>query len=128
MIVFSIAVNELRRLCLSPLAWILLAVVQFLLAIFFYVLLSSFLQSNPAYSGHGLREIVVAGWLQIAGLILLLVSPFLTMRLISEEQRSGTLGLLMSAPVSITEIVLGKYLGNQVARESRHQREGGTAL
>ena len=33
------------------------------------------------------------------------------MRLISEERRSGTLNLLLSSPVSMTEIVLGKYLG-----------------
>jgi ABC-2 type transport system permease protein len=37
--------------------------------------------------------------------------PLLTMRLISEEKRNKTFSLLLSAPVSITEIVLGKYLG-----------------
>jgi ABC-2 type transport system permease protein len=43
--------------------------------------------------------------------MLLLVMPLLTMRLISEEKRTGTLTLLLSAPVSLTEIVIGKYLG-----------------
>jgi ABC-2 type transport system permease protein len=33
------------------------------------------------------------------------------MRILSEERRNGTLSLLFSAPVSMTEIVLGKYLG-----------------
>jgi ABC-2 type transport system permease protein len=42
---------------------------------------------------------------------MLLVTPLLTMRLVSEERRANTLPLLFSAPVSLTEIVLGKYLG-----------------
>ena len=109
--IFNIAFNELRRLFLSPLAWIILAIVQFLLAIFFFVLLSSYLEPGSAFSGRGLTEIVVVGMLQIAGLLLVLVCPFLSMRLFSEEQRSGTLQLLMSSPISVTEMVLGKYLG-----------------
>ena len=104
-----IAAHELRRLFKSPLAWCLLAVVQFLLAIFFYLLLAQFMQ--PARATGGLTEIVVAGLYQIAGVIMLLVSPFLTMRLIAEERRLGTIKLLYSSPISLTELVLGKYLG-----------------
>lgn len=37
--------------------------------------------------------------------------PILTMRLISEERRSQTLPFLFSAPISLTEIVVGKFLG-----------------
>ena len=40
-----------------------------------------------------------------------MITPLLTMRLISEEKHNHTISLLLSAPVSITEIVLGKYLG-----------------
>ena len=43
--------------------------------------------------------------------MLLMVVPLLSMRLIAEERRNQTLPFLMSAPVSITEIVLGKFLG-----------------
>lgn len=111
MIVFSIAATELRRLFQTPLAWATLGVVQFLLAIFFFVLLSKFLEPGGAAAGRGVTDIVVAGTFQIAGIVLLLVSPLLTMRLFSEEQRSGTMQLLSSAPISLTEIVLGKYLG-----------------
>jgi ABC-2 type transport system permease protein len=42
---------------------------------------------------------------------LLLLVPLLTMRLLSEERRTGTLDLLLSAPVGSAAIVLGKYLG-----------------
>lgn len=108
-VIAHIAVNELRRLFKSPLAWIILAIVQFLVAIFFYLLLSQFM--GAANSGQGLTATVVAGILQISGIILLLVSPLLTMRLFSEEYRIGTIKLLLSSPVSITELVLGKYIG-----------------
>jgi len=108
-VILHIAGNELRRLFKSPMAWIILAIVQFLLAIFFYLLLSQFL--SPANSGQGLTVVVVSGMLQIAGIIMLLVSPLITMRLVSEEHRLGTIKLLLSSPVSITELVLGKYIG-----------------
>ena len=111
MIVLDIARNELRRLCLGPLAWIILALVQFFLAITFFTLLNQYQQAHAAFVERGITSTVVAGTLQSAALLLLLVKPFLTMRLISEERRSGTLLLLLSAPVSIREIVLGKYLG-----------------
>jgi ABC-2 type transport system permease protein len=68
---------------------------------------------NPSswFAGRGLTEIVVAGLLQIAGIVILMVTPFITMRLFSEERATGTINLLFSSPVSITELVLGKYLG-----------------
>ena len=59
----------------------------------------------------GATEIIVAPLFSNATIILLLVIPLLTMRLVSEERRSRTLPLLFSAPVSMSEIVLGKYLG-----------------
>lgn len=107
--IILLAGNELKRLFKSPLAWIILAVSQFLLAIFFYLLLSQFMQ--PARAGGGLTELVVAGLYQIAGVIMLLVSPLLTMGLITEERRLGAIKLLYSSPISLTELVLGKYIG-----------------
>ena len=54
---------------------------------------------------------VVAPLYATVATILLLVTPLLTMRLISEERRNKTLSLLMSAPVSASEIILGKFVG-----------------
>jgi len=111
MIILDIAGNELRRLFKSPLAWVSLTVVQFLLAMFFYILLSRFIESTSMLAGHGLTEIVATGMLQFAAIIMLIICPFLTARLISDELRSGTIKLLLSSPITITELVLGKYLG-----------------
>lgn len=109
--ILTIAAHEWRRLFKSPLAWIILAVVMFLLAVLFLILLNQFLNPAPWLAGRGVTEVVIAGLLQVAGVILLLVTPFITMRIFSEERRAGTINLLYSSPVSLTQLVLGKYLG-----------------
>lgn len=115
MMVFTIAARELRSLFLSPLAWSILGVVQLILAYMFSSQVEVFMQVQSRLVGiegaPGVTEIVVAPVLYNAGVVLLLVVPMLTMRLISEERRSQTLSLLFSAPVSMTEIVFGKFFG-----------------
>src|SRR3954462_13299810 len=43
--------------------------------------------------------------------ILLFVAPFLTMRLLSEEIRPGTVQLWLNNPVRALDVVCGKFLG-----------------
>lgn len=115
MMVFTLAAHELRRLFLSPLAWAVLAVVEFILAWMFLAQIELFMQWQPRLqqldSPRGLTDIVAVPLLGNAAIVLLLVVPLLTMRLISDERRGRTLSLLISAPLTMTEIVLGKYLG-----------------
>jgi ABC-2 type transport system permease protein len=110
-----IAARELRSLFLSPLAWAILAVVLFILAFLFLSQLDLYMsyqaQLAMMESAPGVTESVVAPLFSSATIVLLLVVPLVTMRLISEERRNRTLPLLFSAPISMTEIVLGKYLG-----------------
>jgi len=113
--IFSIASRELRTLFLSPLAWSILAVLQFILAYLFLTQIETFssIQSQLANidNAPGLTEIIVLPLFGNASIILLLVTPLLTMRLICEERRNKTLSLLLSAPLSGAEIILGKFLG-----------------
>jgi ABC-2 type transport system permease protein len=113
--ILNIAARELRSLFLSPLSWTVLAITQAFVAYAFLVKLELFLQLKPHLPGlpgaPGLTAIVVAPALKAAGMVMLLAAPLVTMRLVSEEHRSGTLSLLLSAPVSMTDIVLGKFLG-----------------
>ncbi len=112
---FIIAGREWRNQFYSPLAWSMLALVQGVLAWIFIVLIEDFramegrlLNLEPA---PGVTDLIAAPLLQVSAWVLLLLIPLLTMRLFSAERRSGTLDLLLSAPLATWHIVLGKYLG-----------------
>lgn len=101
---------ELRRMFHSPATWLILAISQLVMALTFYNLLSAYLSQPALFEGRGLTEVVVSGYYQAIALLIVLLTPLLTMRLFSEEFRYGTIRLLLSSPVSLTRLVLGKYL------------------
>jgi ABC-2 type transport system permease protein len=111
----TIAAREFKALFLSPMAWSILAVVQLIMAYLFLAQLDWYMQRAARLAGiagaPGVTDLVVAPVLGNAAVILLLIAPLITMRVLSEERRARTLSLLLSAPVSMTEIVIGKYLG-----------------
>jgi len=113
--IFTLALRELRSLFLSPLAWIILAVIQIILAWKFLGLIELFYSLQPELikikSAPGVTDLVVAPLFDFSKIILLIICPLITMKLISEERQNGTLHLLFSSPVTMTQIVLGKYLG-----------------
>ncbi len=110
----AILQRELRSLFLSPLAWVLFGVMQLILAWLFLVQLEQFLQVQPRLANlaaaPGVTDLLAIPLLDSASLIIMLLIPLLSMRLFSEEYRNNTYRLLLSAPVSLTRIVLGKYL------------------
>ena len=115
-VMFSIAWTEFRRLFNSPLAWSILAVLQFVLGMIFLVLVQEFIEViQPETIGMenapGVTDTVVAALYLWSGIIMLAVMPILTMRTFAEERMNGTFTLLRSSPISVTDIVLGKYLG-----------------
>jgi ABC-2 type transport system permease protein len=113
--IFTLAGKELRRLFLSPLAWVILAFLQLILAWIFLSQLQRYLEMQAQMAmmpgAPGITEFVVAPTFGTATIVLLMVVPLLSMRLIAEERRNQTLPFLMSAPVSVSQIVLGKFLG-----------------
>jgi len=104
----SIAACELRRLLYSPLPWVWFAALQGLLALLFFRNVSGYMQFGL---GDGFTATVVGTYFSSAGVLLLLSSPLVCASALAEEQRSGTIALLLSSPVSLPAIVLGKYLG-----------------
>jgi ABC-2 type transport system permease protein len=106
--------KELQALFVSPLAWLLLALVQSVFAWFFLLQLDAFLglqsQLRQLINSPGITEIIVTPVFAIAAVVLLMMTPILSMRLFAEERRHHTLPLLISAPISITDIVLGKFI------------------
>ena len=111
----TIARKELKILFSSPLAWVILALVQCVLTWVFLGHLGTFLQIQPQLvkiaNPPGLTEMVVAPLFAMAAVVLLMITPLLTARLIAEERRNHTLTFLVSAPISVADIVLGKFLG-----------------
>ena len=113
--ILTIAKREVSTLFLSPLAWIILAVVQVLLGYMFLAQIDNFFLLQPQLfqleNVPGVTDIVIAPLFSLAAIILLMIMPLITMRSIAEEKRNKTLTLLISSPISMTEIVLGKFLG-----------------
>ncbi len=113
--IFTIARYELKTMFLAPLAWVILGVIQMLLGYMFLAQLDNFFLLQPQLvhlqNTPGVTDLVVAPLFQISAIILLMVMPLITMRSFAEEKRNRTLSLLISSPLSMTEIVLGKFLG-----------------
>jgi len=113
--IFHIALRELRSLFLSPLAWVILGGLQIILAWKFLGFIELFYSLQPELikikNAPGVTDLIVAPLFDFSKVILLMISPLITMRLLSEEKQNGTLHLLLSSPISMTQIVTGKYLG-----------------
>ncbi len=113
--IINIARKELKSLFASPMGWIILALLLFVFGTYFFQGVDQYFQvmsgSIRPEERQGVTEFVGQNLFGIASFVMLFAVPLLTMRLISEERRSQTLTFLFSAPLSLTEIVLGKFLG-----------------
>ena len=113
--ILTIASRELRSLFLSPLAWSILGVVQFIFAYIFLAQLNTFIQVQPQLAtmenAPGATEFIATPLFATSAIIFMLVIPLITMRVIAGERANRSLSLLLSAPVSMTEIILGKFFG-----------------
>lgn len=112
--IFPIAARELRSHFFSPLSWSLLAVMQLLLAWLFLAQIESFLNIQPRLAGlqqpPGVTDLIALPLLDAAAIVLMLLVPVLSMNVFSREFATGSFNLLLSSPVSMTAIVVGKYL------------------
>ena len=110
-----LAMREMRSLFAMPSTWFVLAVLQFIFAWFFLARLEAFLEIQPQLAKlanpPGVTLTVAAPLFNTAALLLMMLVPMFTMRLIAEERRNQTLTLLLSSPLSGWHIVLGKFAG-----------------
>jgi ABC-2 type transport system permease protein len=114
--IWSLIKKELRTYFSSPIAYVVIAGFLLLVGYFFTSLVSWFnaaavqMAQNPYYSQQvNINEMVFSPLFHNMTIILVLVAPLLTMRLLAEEKKSGTDELLFTSPLSVGEIVLGKY-------------------
>lgn len=106
--VFAVVKRELYAYFVSPIAYFVVIPFLFVCGFFFAVAFSYFSVGTVSNAPNEL----VGGMLQTMSLLLLLVTPLLTMRLFAEEKRTGTMELLRTSPVRETEVVLGKFLAS----------------
>jgi ABC-2 type transport system permease protein len=102
--VLAITGKELRTYFVSPVAYVVTAGFLLMMGIFF----AAFVIMQAPYS----QNVSLGPVLGNAPIILLLLAPALTMRLLAEETRSGTMELMLTSPVRDGEVVLGKYLAS----------------
>lgn len=118
----AIARRELRSYFVSPIAYVVITLFAFLSGVFFNNMLVYFVQTSIQAD----RQIELVGrsplqldvpttvlgeFFRMESSILLVVLPLLTMGLITDERRKGTLELLLTSPVRPGELVAGKFLG-----------------
>ena len=96
----AIAIKEFKSYLASPMAYVVTGIFLVLTGVFFSI--------SPATY----RETSINGFLEPGNILLLLLAAVLTMRLLAEEKKMGTLELLLTAPVRDREVILGKFLGS----------------
>lgn len=101
--VWTIANREYKLYFASPVAYMVAFFLLLILGIIFYVnVAGAIVQQFPPN---------IQGVLGPLMTLLLFTTPAITMRLLAEEQRLGTMELLLTAPVRDWELVVGKWLG-----------------
>ena len=112
----TIAGKELRGYFASPVAWVTMGLFAILFGWFYNVHLDYFVraamrtQFGPPPPTN-VNNDMIRPLLQNASVLMLFLLPMITMRTYAEEKRSGTIELLLTAPVTDVEIIVGKFLG-----------------
>jgi ABC-2 type transport system permease protein len=101
--------RELRSYFVSPLGWVIATGFLLYQGISFQTIVD-YLNDPRAPAGTTPLDFFFGGTL-FFWLVMLFVASVLTMRLLSEERRSGTIEMLLTAPITEGQVVLGKFLG-----------------
>lgn len=90
--------KELKTYFYSPVGYVFIGLFLLMFSIFFYVDVFKYQSTNFEYIFYS------------GATILTFIVPVLTMRSIAEERKNGTEQLLLTSPLSITKLVLGKFI------------------
>ena len=117
--IWAIFKKEIKTYFTSPIAYVVITVFLVLIGFFFYSLIWWFnsqslqmAQNQYSYQQLNINQMVYSPLFQNMSIILLLMIPLLTMRLFSEEKKINTDELLYTCPISINQIILGKYFAS----------------
>ncbi len=117
--IWAVCKKEIKTYFTSPIAYVAITVFLVLVGFFFHSLIWWFntqsmqMARNPYYFQQlNINQMVFSPLFHNISIILLLMIPLLTMRLFSEEQKIKTDELLYTSPISINQIILGKYFAS----------------
>lgn len=102
--IYYIARREVQSYLISPIAYVVSAAFLLMMGLLFYLFLQFSRQATVRY-------LLESGFTYI---FLTVLALGLTMRLLAEERRMGTIELLLTSPVKDWEVVVGKYVGSLV--------------
>jgi len=100
----AIFIREIKSYFTSPIAYVVLIAFSILTGFFF----TAYFNWATRYGGEASMRSIFHN----ISITMLFVAPLITMRLFSEEKRSGTIELLMTSPVTDIEVVMGKFLAS----------------
>jgi ABC-2 type transport system permease protein len=118
--IFVIAEREFKAYFTSPIAYVVLTIFVFLSGVFFNFFLGIMMQEatqramRSAQQGQLPDPLDMPGWIaqnffNWISFIMLFILPMITMALFSEEKKRGTIELLLTAPITDLQVVLGKF-------------------
>lgn len=116
--IWIIAYRDLKSYFTSPIAYIIIAGFMAIMGWMFFFNLSHFNLQNMQYQqfnmgkGVSITEGIIRPLYGNMNVIFLFLVPFITMRLFAEEKKQHTIELLMTSPISLTQMILGKFLSS----------------
>ncbi len=122
---WAIFERELKSYFVSPIAYVVIALFIAIAGIFFYLILSSFVQrcfEVDMYAQQlrqmsppmNLHEWVTRPFFGNVATIALMILPLITMKLYAEEKKIGTIELLQTSPITNIQTLVGKYAASVV--------------
>ncbi len=116
--IFTIAGKDLKNLLKSPIFYVIGGLCAVIWSNSYIRVLLKFVETSMLQgpqSGMNLQRDVFTPHISLVNLLLIFVIPALTMRLLAEEKRQRTYDLLLTSPITSTQIVLGKFLAGVAA-------------
>src|SRR4051794_26671224 len=116
--IWTIARRDFRAYFTSPIAYIVIAGFMVIMGWMFFFNLSHFNLQNLQYQqfnmgkGVSITEGIIRPLYGNMNVIFLFMVPFITMRLFAEEKKLHTIELLMTSPIKLSEIILGKFFSS----------------
>lgn len=95
---WAVIKKEIKSYFYSPIGYVFIGLFLLMFSIFFYTDVFTYQSTNFEYIFYS------------GGTILTFIIPVLTMRAIAEERKSGTEQLILTSPLSITKVVIGKFI------------------